>query len=1517
MPVRVSTQRTLFTEQLDPSGDDLAPPVSLIADLRGGGAEINGKPSLDVAEAALQLTRANLSWGPLGQATTVSFAFRAGANGMPSSVQGFTSFTTVQIQATLLALQAWSDVAGLTFVREDDGSGYSDNATMLFGNYSSGAEGSAAFGYLPGSRSASAVAGDVWVNSSLAYNAAPTVWAYGQLTLVHEIGHALGLLHPADYDAAPGVSITYTADATYAEDSNQYTVMSYFRETSTGASFGSGRYAAAPLLDDIAAAQRLYGANMSTRTGDTTYGFNSTADRVWFSASGSGPTPIFAIWDAGGTDTLDFSGYSGTQLLDLRQGAFSNFGALIGNVSIALGAVIENAIGGSGNDTINGNSANNRIAPGAGNNEVQGGLGTDTLVFAGPRSSYTITMTGQRGFISGPEGTTGFQNVEFLAFSDMTIAAPQGTGGITVSGDMTNDVVEGGGFDDALSGGGGNDIISGFDGHDRIMGGRGDDALAGGAGNDMFYVELGNDAIAGGDGVDVLSAEEALSGVQIDLQLGTISGGGMGVDTVSGIERVTGSRFNDVIVGGAEDNYLQGFGGIDTLRGGDGNDELVASWAEAGGGADVVKSGSLANNTIASAVSLDASFDRLPRDGVLSYAMPHATVVATTHGGLEYYAFTVGANTTVTFDIDGAAFDSTIRIFDAGGFELASNDDATYNGDGGSATDSFLNFVSGAAGTYYVQVGRWGTGSGPGFTTVTPPAGQTYTLHVTVPGHLTQPTYAQGSELHGDGGDDVLRSSVGNDILDGGSGEDTVIFTGVRSSYTISVSGGVTTVSNADGSDTVTNVERLQFADMVTNGVGGPERPPIDGTSSPDTLDGTANADTINGFDGNDVIYGQAGNDVIDGGAGNDYLDGGSGADQMAGGAGDDVFLVDNANDVLNEAAGEGTDIAYATANLTLGEFSSVETLVAVSGAGAITLIGSSYSNTLIGNAHDNFLRGGGGNDTLVGDDGNDRLSGEAGNDGLIGGRGSDTYYVDGGDAVFEAAGEGVDSVYTSENFALAAGQEVELLEVSGPGWTHQIDLWGNEFDNTLRGAAGTNILRGGVGRDTLYGLAGDDYLDGGEGADFMFGGVGNDTYYVDSASDVFGEFAGEGSDRVATSVSWRLASGASIETLEVTNSTSTENIDLFGNAFDQVIAGNFGNNYLFADDGNDVLAGYAGADVLDGGAGNDVLIGGLGADQMIGGSGSDKYYVDNQNDVVTEAVAGGFDTVASSISYKLAAGVQVEVFEPVTFSSTEALNFSGNEFSNKIYGNNGNNILNGGAGSDELEGLGGSDTFVFADALGANNIDRINDFTVGADKMLLDSQTFNNLAPGLLVASSFVTGDRALDADDRIIYDRATGALWFDSDGTGSIAAIQFAVIGSGLNLSASDFLIADGSSVGAHGAAENAFISLRESGRDLPASKDGPAASEGFGMPLLDVDPTAVLHDPAFSAFFSLPDDETTFALPLDDGTGFLGAEGQDATFGGGDDPYWMLTLLPSPEAHSDDGWFGHFRSGPDYWG
>ena len=364
---------------------------------------------------------------------------------------------------------------------------YSNNAAILFGDYTTGEEASAAFTYFPGSTAPSSSSGDVWVNASLSYNANPVMGNYGGMTLVHEIGHAIGLEHPSDYDASADANLTYASNATYYEDDRQYTVMSYFSETNTGANFG-GAYAASPLLDDIAAAQQAYGANMTTRTGDTVYGFNSNADAPWFVASSSASKLVFAIWDAGGTDTLDFSGYSANQLIDLRPGNFSNVGGLVGNVVIAANVTIEDAIGGPGADVIYGNAAGDTLVGGAGADTIVGGSGPRNLLSGGDGSDV---ISGGGGFdaVNGNKG-------------DDTIDGGAGPGGDWLLGGQGNDLIGAHAGPNILNGNLGSDVVVGGDGDDTVRGGQGDDLLNGGAGNDHLLGDLGNDNLTGGAGAD-------------------------------------------------------------------------------------------------------------------------------------------------------------------------------------------------------------------------------------------------------------------------------------------------------------------------------------------------------------------------------------------------------------------------------------------------------------------------------------------------------------------------------------------------------------------------------------------------------------------------------------------------------------------------------------------------------------------------------------------------------------------------------------------------------------------------------------------------------------------------------------------------------------------------------------------------------------------------------------------------------------------------------------------------------
>lgn len=261
-----------------------------------GGAAINNlgkiRDNFSFDRAADQLTRPGLTHNgdqvyhqPV--ALTYSFLTQSALNRIGQTGDGDKGLQPLTLAAqaqALKSMQAWADVANVTFT-EAASTDINHRADITFAYFTQRADGSTAAGsgpnainayayYPPSSKAGSdnAFAGTVWFNKNFATHKAPVSGDFSSQTFTHELGHALGLAHPGSYDASLG-NPSYQNDAAYYQDSLQYSIMSYFNAGYTGADT-KGVYGYGPMVDDIAAIQKLYGANMSTRTGDTVYGLS-------------------------------------------------------------------------------------------------------------------------------------------------------------------------------------------------------------------------------------------------------------------------------------------------------------------------------------------------------------------------------------------------------------------------------------------------------------------------------------------------------------------------------------------------------------------------------------------------------------------------------------------------------------------------------------------------------------------------------------------------------------------------------------------------------------------------------------------------------------------------------------------------------------------------------------------------------------------------------------------------------------------------------------------------------------------------------------------------------------------------------------------------------------------------------------------------------------------------------------------------------------------------------------------
>ncbi|MBU3698296.1 calcium-binding protein, partial [Dechloromonas sp.] len=867
------------------------------------------------------------------------------------------------------------------------------------------------------------------------------------------------------------------------------------------------------------------------------------------------------------------------------------------------------------------------------------------------------------------------------------------TTGDTLRGFGGNDSMYGNSGNDLLEGGGGNDTLYGNNGDDVLDGGAGNDTLWESYGNDTYLFGRGDgqDVITqyySSDGTaDTIRFKAGVSAADVSMYRSMAAGSGYDLilaingtsdsirvqnwvsNTTVRIERIEfadgtvwdtgmlmkapllttapvfGTANADTMQGTSGNDWLNGLEGADTMAAGAGNDVYVVDNA----GDVVVENANEGTDEVRSRISY-----------TLTSTLENLTLTGT--------EATSGTGTAGDNVLTGNSAANTLT-------GLAGNDtlDGWLGADtlvGGTGNDTY---VVDNIGDVVVE------NAGEGTDTVQ--SSITYTLgdnqeNLTLIG--TDAINGAGNLLDniliGNASGNTLTGGVGNDTLDGGAGADTLLGGIGNDTYIVENVSDMVVENAGEGTDTVQssitytlvdNLENLTLTGTSSiNGTGNALANILTGNSYANILDGGTGADTMAGGGGDDtylvdnvgdvivensgagsdwvqvgfdytlganvenllltgsanlngagnaldnILTGNAGANTLSGGTGNDTLDGGAGADTLIGGAGNDTYILDVPADVVIENAGEGIDTIKASFSYVVA--SNVENLT-LTGTVATDGTGNALDNVLVGNALANTLSGGSGNDTL---------DGGTGTDNLIGGVGNDTYVVDNaGDVVVENAGEGVDIVQSSISYVL--GNDVENLTLTGYS---SINGTGNALDNVLTGNSYNNVLTGGAGNDTL---------NGGSGYDTMVGGAGDDIYYVDSASDIVTELAGEGFDVVNTTVTLTLAANA--EALMLTNGYGSlngngNNLDnlIRGNNYANTLTGGAGNDLLEGGDGNDILTDTSGTALFNGGWGADTMTGGASAEIFLGSQGNDIYTTAGGNDIILFNKGDGQDTFAT-----------------------------------------------------------------------------------------------------------------------------------------------------------------------------------------------------------------------------------------------------------------------------------------------
>lgn len=632
-------------------------------------------------------------------------------------------------------------------------------------------------------------------------------------------------------------------------------------------------------------------------------------------------------------------------------------------------------------------------------------------------------------------------------------------------------------------------------------------------------------------------------------------------------------------------------------------------------------------------------------------------------------------------------------------------------------------------------------------------------------------TGTEYDQLYGGGGNDALVIGYG-DLADGGAGTDRLYLSLAGADHAITVN-----TLGLGGSDWDVDGTLIRYVEQIQE---------IIGTSFDDRFWLAPTAVQANDM----VVYGGEGDDIFGDNGGPTRV-------VMVGGAGNDRWIASEASrtesfvkvyfngadgtdtmDFRNLLAGVSIDIQVSRPS-----WGGIENLDGSAFADDFT--GSDFDNVLQGMDGDDILRGLRGADVLVGGNGNDRLDGGREADYMVGGVGNDTYVVDDFfDRVIELAGEGTDTVEV--NFTYSLGDTLENLTLTG---TTAIDGFGNSSGNVITGNSVANKLYSGSGTDdhgtdidALNGGGGDDLLSIGYG-DSADGGAGRDGLRI----SLRGATSGVTLDTSA------LVSG---QTMTLAGGTLT-GIEYVSHVFGTVFSDQFlihtqsGLLTIDAGDGDDVVSNLATVMEFFGGNGDDRFISGTGGDYVDGGSGVDTVdyrhatgglWVQLEGATPGSAGFGGGDTLVGIER------VDGSAFGDVLIGDGNDNVLQGMDGDDTLRGGGGSDSLVGGNGADTLTGGAGTDQFVFNTAPGAGQADTILDFVSGTDGLRFDDAVFTGLTPGALPPNAFQLGTSAQDADDRLVYDQATGSLWYDADGNGAGAAVLVASLGAGTVLAASD---------------------------------------------------------------------------------------------------------------------------------